>query len=913
MKKTRGLLSIIFILSITSSLMADIINVPGDISTIQAGINIADNGDTVLVQPGTYAENINFNGKNITVSSLFLTTEDTTYISQTVIDGNQNGYSVVKFNSGEDWTAILTGFTIMNGRTASGGGIYCFNSDPMLENLIISENNATHHGGGILCENSSSHLTNVKISGNTARDKGGGIFCSWNSNPSLINVKICRNKADQYGGGIYCDNSTLSFNTNNRCDIFLNFAGQGNDLYCEDCPTINVIADTFTVFEPDDYFAYPIDNFTFDILHNKIEQVNRDLYVSPDGSNDNSGIFPDDPLRTVSYTLAKVIADSMNPHIIHLANGYYSPSKTGEIFPLNCKSYVTLQGDDEEIVILNGEESSNILFCYKDSSFSVRNITIMNGWTRNFGGGIFCRYSNPSFENIRVTGNRGHRGGGVYCSNSNMYLKNVIISGNITSWNGGGILCANSTLNLKNVTMHGNSANVSGGGTYFYKSDPNLTNVTISKNTAGLNGGGIWCLKSNPSFANVTIRENTAHNAGGGICCGSNSNLSFNTLNRCNIFLNFASEGNDIFTYDCPTINVIVDTFTVLEPNEHFADPIDNFTFAILHSKIESVNKDLYVSSDGSNDNSGLVPDDPLLTISYALAKVVADSTNPHTIHLANGTYSPSLTGEIFPLYCRSYVSLQGEDGSSTILNGEELSNILFCHQDSCFSIENMTIYNGNAKSGGGIFCRYSNMSFENVIIRGNSANDTGGGIYFQYSNSDLTNVIISENMASNAGGGIVCVGSSLSLNNITMSENTSSDYGGGISCWNNSNLILLNCILWNDSPQEFYSGQSELPSPNTLTVSYSDIQGDSTAMVINNNDSVKWLDGNIDEDPLFADILYHLSSGSPCIDAGIQDTFSLNLPPWDLDGNRRIWDGDEDETAIIDMGAYEYNAKSFK
>ena len=57
---------------------------------------------------------INYNGKLITVGSLFLTTQDTTYISQTIIDGNQNG-SVVKFENGEDLTSVLCGFTITNG------------------------------------------------------------------------------------------------------------------------------------------------------------------------------------------------------------------------------------------------------------------------------------------------------------------------------------------------------------------------------------------------------------------------------------------------------------------------------------------------------------------------------------------------------------------------------------------------------------------------------------------------------------------------------------------------------------------------------------------------------------------------------------------------------------------------------
>ena len=83
-------------------------------ATIQTAIDSSSDGDTVLVQAGTYVENINFNGKNIVVGSLYLTTQDTSYISSTIIDGNQSG-SVVKFVSGEDTTAVLTGLTITNG------------------------------------------------------------------------------------------------------------------------------------------------------------------------------------------------------------------------------------------------------------------------------------------------------------------------------------------------------------------------------------------------------------------------------------------------------------------------------------------------------------------------------------------------------------------------------------------------------------------------------------------------------------------------------------------------------------------------------------------------------------------------------------------------------------------------------
>jgi predicted outer membrane repeat protein len=192
-------------------------------ATIQHGINTSSNTDTILVQPGTYVENINYNGKLVTVASLFLTTQDTTYISSTIIDGNSSG-SVVAFNSGEDSTAVLCGFTITNG---SAGGIYCYNSSPKLENVTIT-GNITNYGGGICCWYSSPSLVNVRISGNTTSADGGGIYC-YDSSPSLENVTISGNSAD-YGGGIYCE---LLFSPSlKNVTITGNSANNGGGIYC---------------------------------------------------------------------------------------------------------------------------------------------------------------------------------------------------------------------------------------------------------------------------------------------------------------------------------------------------------------------------------------------------------------------------------------------------------------------------------------------------------------------------------------------------------------------------------------------------------------------------------------------------------------------------------------------------------
>ena len=225
-------LIIIFFLITTLGLAAVTIIIPEDYPTIQEGIDASVEGDSVLVAPGTYYENIDFNGKSITVCSWYATTLDTSYISQTIIDGNQDG-SVVKFESEEDSSSVLSGFMITNGYSSygfyGGGGIYCNSSNPCLENVIIMNNSSESYGGGIYCEESSPRIESVIIKGNLAGEDGGGIFCYFYSNLYLENVTIMDNSAD-CGGGICCETSSPSLKkvtiTDNSADC------SGGGIFC---------------------------------------------------------------------------------------------------------------------------------------------------------------------------------------------------------------------------------------------------------------------------------------------------------------------------------------------------------------------------------------------------------------------------------------------------------------------------------------------------------------------------------------------------------------------------------------------------------------------------------------------------------------------------------------------------------
>jgi parallel beta-helix repeat protein/predicted outer membrane repeat protein len=205
------ILPVVLLVICNATLQAKIIHVPADSSTIQAGIDGADEGDTVLVAEGIYTgdgnRDIDFSGKAIVVMSK--NGPEVTFIDcEGSVSDRHRGFN---FHSGEDTTSVVQGFTIKNGHMRGwpyfGGGIYCENSSPTITNNIITQNYSEYNGGGIHCTNSSPKIVNNTISENTSGQYGGGgIYCE-NSSPTIFNNVINGNGASS-GGGIKCDGSS---------------------------------------------------------------------------------------------------------------------------------------------------------------------------------------------------------------------------------------------------------------------------------------------------------------------------------------------------------------------------------------------------------------------------------------------------------------------------------------------------------------------------------------------------------------------------------------------------------------------------------------------------------------------------------------------------------------------------------
>jgi hypothetical protein len=185
----------------------------------------------------------------------------------------------------------------------------------------------------------------------------------------------------------------------------------------------------------------------------------------------------------------------------------------------------------------------------------------------------------------------------------------------------------------------------------------------------------------------------------------------------------------------------------------------------------------------------------------------------------------------------------------------------------------------GNLAStdGGGILVSGDSVLICSNIVVNNHTSHEGGGINVYQCNVQIGNNLITQNVAS-SDGGIACDNSEyVILYNNNIVNNMASDDGyitGGTGITQCQEVYILNSIIWNNNAPSG-SAPNLLVYDSFTEVSYSDIGGGLDSVWVDSSSTLIWGPGNIDADPLFESGPfgdYHLSSGSPCIDAGNPD-----------------------------------------
>jgi hypothetical protein len=167
-------------------------------------LHFATEGDEIVARPGTYDENVDFQGKNLTLRSV--DSEDPAVVAATIIDGGGRGPTVT-FSSREDRRCMLRGFTIQGAAVSKdnsaggnipsdmgtgGGAIACFDLfrvGPVISDCVVTGNDCA----GLYCYRSSPTVINCTFT----RNDSNGVELQGRSLAKFMNCAIVGNR--RYG------------------------------------------------------------------------------------------------------------------------------------------------------------------------------------------------------------------------------------------------------------------------------------------------------------------------------------------------------------------------------------------------------------------------------------------------------------------------------------------------------------------------------------------------------------------------------------------------------------------------------------------------------------------------------------------------------------------------------------------
>ena len=878
-----------------------ILYVPSQYPTIQAAIDVSVDGGAVVVADGVYTgtgnKDLDFGGKVITVQS-------ENGPDNCIIDCEGSGRGI-HFHSDETAAAVVDGFTIRNGDPSTGnqrgGAIYCEYASPSIDNCILADNTANSAGGGMAFWGSSTMITNCLFSGNTSvTGGGGGLFSTATCDITVTNSTFSGNSADNSGGGLYSGGSSVAELTN--CIFWSNSAPNGNELavtnngvldvsYCDvqggsagvfvDSGTLNWLAGNI---EDDPNFAFA-DDYHLTANSPCIDAGTNsptgglpatDLDGTPrplDGDGDmvadaDMGVYEFDP------NSPRIVVWPTTFHFTALSDG---PDPNGQLLSIrNCGgvmlnweadapcSWLTVDPNSGQSAGEIDEVALNVASNGLPDGLHECTITVSDPAASNNPFSVLVTFRigdelhvPADYATIQEAVDAAPTGGTV-----------VIADGTYTGTDNRDIVIQNKVITVRSENGPENCIIdcESEERGFYVDGDSVLDGLTIRNGGWPLDsyhsGAGIYIADGSPTIKNCTIKQCGSGTAqGGGIYCGMGSAYILN----CTI-----EDNKPRFLAGS------------------FVDPGDGGGVYIFYGSPTFVG--CTISNGEAMGGGGIF---------------CQHETGPTFMNCIITGNDASEYGGAFSC---EYVGWTGDPSPDPMLI-------------------NCSIANNNAGSGGGaIYCAHSNPIITKCIIAQNttSGNNRDGGGIFMNSNATVTDCLLFGNESTRgSGGGIYCKSySNTAINNCTFADNVADDEAGGLFSGESGTVVdLNNCIFWGNSATN--GNQLAVANSGVLNVSYCGVQGDAAGVYIDGG-TLNWGTGNIDDNPDFADPDgpdndpntwvdndYRLSGLSPCIDTS-DPNFVPDPGATDLDNNKRVWDGDDDDIAIVDMGAYEFGSTSF-